>query len=65
MLDKKGVNDVVERCYKHLGREVTAEIVDNIKDVGFEYATRSGITIAVSDIQVPDAKQEIIERDHG
>ncbi len=62
ILDKKGVNDVIDDCYKHLGREVTAETVDNIKDLGFEYATRSGITIAVSDIQVPHEKDEIVER---
>ena len=62
LLDKKGVNDVIDLCYKHLGREVTAATVDNIKDLGFEYATRSGITIAVSDIQVPDEKDEIIAR---
>ena len=40
LLDKKGVNEVVERVYKHLGREVTAEVVDNIKDLGFKYATK-------------------------
>ncbi len=62
LLDKKGVNDIIDRCYKHLGREVTAETVDNIKDLGFEYATRSGITIAVSDIQVPPEKDELIKR---
>ena len=61
LLDKKGVNEVVERVYKHLGREVTAEVVDNIKDLGFKYATKSGITIAVSDIRVPEEKREIIE----
>ncbi len=62
LLDKKGVNDVVGVCYKHLGQDVTALVVDNIKDVGFEFATRSGITIAVSDINVPESKTEILER---
>ncbi len=65
LLDKKGVSDVVELCYKHLGQAVTAEVVDNIKDVGFKYATQSGITIAVSDIQVPDNKEEILEATTG
>jgi len=62
LLDRKGVDGVVARCYKHLGREVTAKTVDNIKDVGFQYATRSGITIAISDINVPARKAEILER---
>jgi DNA-directed RNA polymerase subunit beta' len=62
VLDRKGVDGVVARCYKHLGPDETAEVVDNIKDLGFRYATRSGITIAVSDIQVPDRKAEILDR---
>ena len=62
LLDKKGVSDVVELCYKHLGQAVTAEVVDNIKEIGFVYATQSGITIAVSDIQVPTSKDAILER---
>ena len=62
LLDKKGVNQVVERCYRHLGNDVTAETVDNIKDLGFKFATKSGITIAVSDIQVPEEKHEILEK---
>lgn len=62
LLDRKGVDGVVARCYKHLGRQVTADTVDNIKDMGFKFATRSGITIAVSDIQVPDSKATILDR---
>ena len=62
LLDRKGVDNIVGRCYKYLGRQVTAVTVDNIKDIGFRYATQSGITIAVSDIRVPDEKAEIIDR---
>jgi DNA-directed RNA polymerase subunit beta' len=62
VLDRKGVDGIVAKCYKHLGPDVTAEVVDNIKDMGFKYATRSGITIAVSDIQVPEAKADILDR---
>ncbi|MEM7533124.1 MAG: DNA-directed RNA polymerase subunit beta' [Chloroflexota bacterium] len=62
LLDKKGINQVVEVCYKHLGPEVTADTVDRIKEMGFEFATTSGVTIAVSDIQVPEEKAEILER---
>jgi len=65
LLDKKGVSDVVELCYKHLGQAVTAEVVDNIKEIGFLYATKSGITIAISDIQVPTSKGAILERTTG
>ncbi|NLE75408.1 MAG: DNA-directed RNA polymerase subunit beta', partial [Chloroflexi bacterium] len=60
ILDKGELNDVVGECYRIMGQERTAELVDEIKRVGFNYATKSGITIAVSDIQVPAVKETII-----
>ena len=65
LLDRKGVDTVVARCYKHLGPVVTADVVDAIKEMGFRFATRSGITIAVSDIHVPEKKAQILERTNG
>jgi len=62
LLDRKGVDQIVARCYKHLGRDKTAVTVDNIKDLGFKFATRSGITIAISDINVPEKKAAILEQ---
>ncbi|MDW8316289.1 MAG: DNA-directed RNA polymerase subunit alpha C-terminal domain-containing protein [Anaerolineae bacterium] len=61
VMDKKTVNNLVAECYELLGEEQTAKTVDDIKDMGFRYATRSGFTIAVSDIQVPAVKTQIIE----
>jgi len=60
-LDKTGVNDLVQLCYRRMGRDVTAAVADQIKSIGFHYATRSGITIAVSDLEVPAAKADIIK----
>jgi DNA-directed RNA polymerase subunit beta' len=61
-LDKGRVRDLVARCYQKLGLEATTELVDKIKAIGFGYATRSGMTIAVSDLTVPQAKNEIVEQ---
>ncbi|GAB4099352.1 DNA-directed RNA polymerase subunit beta' [Sinomonas halotolerans] len=52
----KIVNDLAERYPK----VVTAATLDNLKDAGFYWATRSGVTVAVSDIAVPEAKPEIL-----
>ncbi len=60
-LDKGALNRLVASCYKRLGPEATANVVDTIKDVGFHYATVSGTTIAVSDIHVPETKESIID----
>jgi len=61
VMDRKALKNVVAECYQLLGNERTAEVVDNIKRVGFHYATRSGITIAVQDLVVPAEKQGLIE----
>jgi len=59
-LEKGGVKDLIAEVYELYGQEVTTETADEIKRIGFEYAMRSGITIAVSDITIPKEKQEII-----
>jgi len=60
VLDKGGVQKLVARCYQKLGPTVTTDFVDAIKDIGFKFATRSGTTIAVSDLTVPEEKYEIL-----
>ena len=62
VLDKASMQVLVGEVYHLLGEEGTPAVVDAIKDIGFAYATRSGTTIAVSDITVPPEKQEIINR---
>ena len=54
------LRDLVDRCYRQLGSTATAHMVDGIKRIGFEYATRGGMTIAVSDIEVPTEKKELL-----
>ncbi len=61
-LDKKRLKELVAKVHAHLGPEGTAEVVDRIKEIGFQYATRSGLTIAIDDITVPDEKQAILQR---
>jgi len=60
-LDKGRLKVLVAECYKKLGMEGTPATVDAIKDIGFEYAMRSGTTIAIDDIQVPPEKATILE----
>lgn len=59
--DKKKLKELVARAYQVVGPEATAEVVDQIKNIGFKFATRSGLTIAIDDITVPDNKQEIVK----
>ncbi|MGD9117445.1 MAG: DNA-directed RNA polymerase subunit beta' [Dehalococcoidia bacterium] len=60
-IDKGTLKQIVTDCYKFLPNEDTAAVVDSIKHLGFRYATKSGTTIAMSDIQVPLAKPKLLE----
>ena len=59
-MDKGKLQNLVAECYHRLGMDATAKLVDEIKKIGFRYATKSGISIAVSDITVPPEKEIII-----
>ncbi|MBC7264287.1 MAG: DNA-directed RNA polymerase subunit beta' [Chloroflexi bacterium] len=61
VMDKGALKNLVADAYQNLGIEATAELVDRIKDIGFHYATQSGITIGIHDITVPADKQKILE----
>ncbi|HLJ68682.1 MAG TPA: DNA-directed RNA polymerase subunit beta' [Chloroflexota bacterium] len=58
--DKGTLRDVVAEVYALYGQERTAEVADEIKRLGFDYATHSGITMSVADITIPTAKPEIV-----
>lgn len=60
VLNKGAVNDLINRVYRRFGDEQTIKMVDAIKDIGFKYATRSGVTVAVADLTVPTEREEIL-----
>ena len=60
-LDKGTVKDLIADVYQLCGQEKTTDVADKIKSIGFEYATRSGVTLAVADITIPPERKTIIE----
>jgi len=61
VIDKTDLKQIVTECYKLLSNEDTAVVLDNLKQLGFHYTTKSGITIATSDIEVPLNKPKLLE----
>jgi DNA-directed RNA polymerase subunit beta' len=59
-LDKGSVKALIGEVLEICGEEITTVMADQIKDLGFKYATRSGTTIAIADITIPPEKQKII-----
>jgi len=60
IMDKNLLKDLVAECYRTEGNNVTADVLDKIKRLGFHYAGKSGTTIAITDIEVPAQKTELI-----
>ncbi|MDL1912058.1 DNA-directed RNA polymerase subunit beta' [Chloroflexi bacterium CFX6] len=60
-LDKGGVKDLIADVYELCGQEKTTDVADRIKAIGFEYAMKSGTTLAVADISIPPERRNIIE----
>jgi DNA-directed RNA polymerase subunit beta' len=60
-IGKKQLGQIVSDCFERLGRDKTAPLVDNLKYLGFKFATKSGITIAQADMIIPKAKEKAIE----
>ena len=58
--DKAALKDITADCHRILGNEKTVEVLDAIKDLGFQFASKSGTTIAINDIEVSDEKQSIV-----
>ncbi|MGG4551651.1 DNA-directed RNA polymerase subunit beta' [Paenibacillus humicus] len=59
-IGKEYLGEIIGRCFEIYHTTETSVILDKIKQTGFTYSTRAGVSIAVSDVVVPDAKQEIL-----
>ena len=60
LMDRGALKDLTADLYRSLSNDETARVLDSVKDLGFHYATSSGITIAINDIQVSGKKPEIL-----
>nr|WP_314071516.1 DNA-directed RNA polymerase subunit beta' [uncultured Campylobacter sp.] len=61
IMKKKDIAELVDYVYKNGGLEISAEFLDNLKNLGFESATKAGVSISVSDIIVPKSKAGLVE----
>ncbi len=61
LLVKKTFSGLIYKMFMKLGNEVTAKFLDDVKDLGYKYATAAGISISFSDMVVPEEKEKLIE----
>ncbi len=62
LLKKKGTTSLVTFCHLAFGIERTVELLDTLKELGFEWATCSGITFGLDDLVVPERKEDLIHK---
>lgn len=60
IIDKKQLKKLIAWSFTHYGTARTAQMADRIKDLGFKYATRAGVSISVEDLQVPQEKRQLL-----
>ncbi len=62
LLTKSKLNGVIADCYKRTGHHRTIQLLDDLKDLGFEYATLAGISISLDDLKIPGKKAQLLEK---
>lgn len=61
IVDKGQLKRLITWAFTNYGTARTAQIADKLKDLGFRYATKAGVSISVDDLQVPDSKRDLLE----
>ena len=59
--DKKALGRIIAKCFRKHRNQITADMLDYIKTIGFQFSTKGAITIAISDMEVPEEKAALIE----
>ena len=61
VMNKKALNQLLSQVYLEWGGAKTAELANNLKNLGYKYATKSGTTISIHDLEVPTAKAQLLQ----
>jgi len=62
LVDNKMLGRIVNRCINKYGSTDTSQVLDNIKDLGFRFATRGSLTVSVSDMEIPATKPDVLNK---
>ena len=64
LMDKKSLSDLFSKSYLMVGREKTVSLLDEIKELGFKYATEAGLSISIDQMKIPKTKTRLVEKTH-
>src|SRR6266542_2908816 len=60
-MDKSSLTDLVAECFQRVGKERTVQLLEDLKALGFYYATQSGMSIGIDDMHIPVMKEPLVE----
>ena len=62
VMSKKALAKLIDYTYRHAGTKDTVILADRLKDIGYEFATRAGISICINDMKIPLNKEDLVEK---
>ncbi len=62
VMDKKRLADLIDTCYRRAGNKETVILADKLKDLGYRYATKAGISICIDDMKIPRKKEKLLNK---
>ncbi|MGH0029339.1 MAG: DNA-directed RNA polymerase subunit beta' [Myxococcota bacterium] len=65
VMDKKALGELIDQAYRRLGNKATVILADRLRTLGYQHATRAGISISINDMQIPSDKDRFIEAANG
>ena len=65
VMDKKQLADLIDRCYRVSGNKETVLLADRLKNLGYKYATKAGISICIDDMKIPARKNEFLDESYA
>lgn len=60
VMKKRDLGDLVNECFRRCGNKATVILSDRLKDLGYQHATRAGISISMSDMVIPESKHKLL-----
>ena len=60
LMKKKELAALIDASFRRLGRELTIVLLDELKAIGYRYATAAGVSIAIDDMQIPASKKDVV-----
>jgi len=61
VLDKKALADLIDSCYRYAGNKATCILADRLRNLGFYYSTKAGLSISLKDMKIPSSKEKILD----